>query len=53
MSLEGNDTYKDNLVKLFKAKTKCLKNIKRKKIMQIKRQVFKIYKRSFGGNANI
>ena len=29
--LGGNDTYKDKLVKIFKAKIKCLKTSKEKK----------------------
>ena len=29
MSLRGNDTYKNRLVKIFKAKTNCLKTSKR------------------------
>ena len=31
MSLGGNDAYKNKLVKIFKAETKCLKTSKKKK----------------------
>ena len=31
ISLGGNDTFKNKLVKVFKAKTKCFKNQKKRK----------------------
>ena len=48
----GNDTYVNKLVKIFEAKTKCY-NIKRKKVMKIKRQNFKTCKMLSGGNDNM
>ena len=51
MPLRGNDKLqKNNLVKMFNAKTKCKKKSKEKKLMQIKRQNFTICKMSMGGN---
>ena len=43
-------TNKNKLVKIFKAKTKCFKTSKEKKLMQIQKQNFKICKMSLGGN---
>ena len=53
MSLGGNDTYKKKLVKILKAKTKCLKkkkNQRKKNLQQIKRKNFKICIMSLEGN---
>ena len=36
MSMGENDIYKKKMVKIFKAKTKCLKNTKRKYLCQKK-----------------
>ena len=43
-------TNKNKLVKIFKAKTKCFKKSKEKKLMQIEKQNLKICKMLLGGN---
>ena len=41
MSMERNDTYKNKLVKILKAKTKCKKTSKEKQMLKKKDKVLK------------